>query len=86
MARARPLEPGVIPTSRDWDRPAIKSELVRLRITHVVTTADREILSDALELLYADERESLPALSLADLSWRASVGRVEKRKGASWIV
>jgi hypothetical protein len=40
---------------RDWNRAEIKAELARRHITHVVTTTDRDIRGDALELLYEDK-------------------------------
>jgi hypothetical protein len=49
---------------RDWNDDQIKSELKRRGITHVVTTADRDIRCDALKLEYADYNSRLYRLSL----------------------
>lgn len=40
---------------RSWNDDQIKSELRLRGITHVVTTADRDVRCDALQLVYADE-------------------------------
>lgn len=40
---------------RDWDRPAIWKEVAAAGITHVVTTADKDVTSEMLERVYADD-------------------------------
>jgi hypothetical protein len=37
---------------RDWNNEAIKTELARRRITHVIATTDRDIRCDALQLVH----------------------------------
>jgi hypothetical protein len=44
---------------RDWNVERIVSELRRRRITHVVTTADREVRCRALQLAYTDKQYRL---------------------------
>jgi hypothetical protein len=49
---------------RDWSDEQIKDELRRRGITHVVTTTDRDVRCDVLQLVYADENYRLYRLRL----------------------
>ncbi len=60
---------------RNWDREEIISELVRRGITHVIAPTDRDVRSEALELVYEDASYRL--YRVRSLAASGSAGRGE---------
>jgi hypothetical protein len=50
---------------RDWDSTGVGRQVAAAGITHVVTTADRDVKSESLELVYRDESYRLYRVRLA---------------------